>query len=211
MARSAGVRVESFPDVRSCEHPVLRHRPPESSYHVLRGQAVQSRLKRRGIVHSGGGKQVVEDAKEGCCDQALTISESGKDATTIPRNGNPRIDLALPPNSASNAGPRQGWPWPSPREGMLETLQHRNRLTSYGVGFRSFTEAYLDSCGLFKDAVIAILAVIAKPERIRLSEGTKAGLAAARRKGKVLGRRRAVVEVARVASLRSQGLTLRAI
>ncbi len=154
---------------------------------------------------------MVEDAKEGCCDQAPTISESGKDATTIPRNGNPRIDLALPPNSASNAGPRQGWPWPSPREGMLETLQHRNRLTSYGVGFRSFTEAYLDSCGLFKDAVIAILAVIAKPERIRLSEGTKAGLAAARRKGKVLGRRRAVVDVARVASLRSQGLTLRAI
>ena len=93
---------------------------------------------------------------------------------------------------------------------MLETLQHRNRLTSYGVGFRSFTEAYLDSCGLFKDAVIAILAVIAKPERIRLSEGTKAGLAAARRKGKVLGRRRAV-DLARVASLRSQGLTLRAI
>ena len=154
---------------------------------------------------------MVEDAKEGCCDQALTISESGKDATTIPRNGNPRIDLALPPNSASNAGPRQGWPWPSPREGMLETLQHRNRLTSYGVGFRSFTEAYLDSCGLFKDAVIAILAVIAKPERIRLSERTKAGLATARRKGKVLGRRRAVVDVARVASLRSQGLTLRAI
>ena len=137
---------------------------------------------------------MVEDAKEGCCDQALTISESGKDATTIPRNGNPRIDLALPPNSASNAGPRQGWPWPSPREGMLETLQHRNRLTSYGVGFRSFTEAYLDSCGLFKDAVIAILAVIAKPERIRLSERTKAGLATARRKGKVLGRRRAVVD-----------------
>ena len=40
---------------------------------------------------------MVEDAKEGCCDQAPTISESGKDAATIPRNGNPRIDLALPP------------------------------------------------------------------------------------------------------------------
>jgi len=53
--------------------------------------------------------------------------------------------------------------------------------------------------------------VIAKQERIRLSERTKAGLATARRKGKVLGRRRAVVDVARVASLRSQGLTLRAI
>ena len=40
------------------------------------------------------------------------------------------------------------------REGVLETLQHLNRLTSYGVGFRSFTEQYFDSCGIFKDAVI---------------------------------------------------------
>ena len=44
------------------------------------------------------------------------------------------------------------------------------RLTSYGVAYRSFTEQYLDSCGLFKDAVLAILAVIAKQERVRLSE-----------------------------------------
>src|SRR5580698_5666848 len=32
------------------------------------------------------------------------------------------------------------------REGVLETLQHLQRLTSYGVGYRSFTEQYLDSC-----------------------------------------------------------------
>src|SRR2546429_244115 len=31
------------------------------------------------------------------------------------------------------------------REGVLETLQHLNRLTSYGVGYRSFTEQYFDS------------------------------------------------------------------
>lgn len=48
------------------------------------------------------------------------------------------------------------------REGALETLQYLNRLSSYGVGFRSFTEPYLDSCGIFKDAVIAILGTIAK-------------------------------------------------
>ncbi len=34
----------------------------------------------------------------------------------------------------------------------------------------------LDSCGIFKDAVLAILAVIAKQERVRLSERTIAGL-----------------------------------
>src|SRR5260370_30323056 len=44
------------------------------------------------------------------------------------------------------------------REGVLETLQHLNRLTAYGVGYRSFTEQYFDSCGIFKDAVISILA-----------------------------------------------------
>ena len=48
------------------------------------------------------------------------------------------------------------------REGVLETLQHLNRLTSYGVGYRSFTEQYFDSCGIFKDAVIAIIVTVAR-------------------------------------------------
>src|SRR5436853_7338892 len=74
------------------------------------------------------------------------------------------------------------------REGVLETLQHLNRLTSYGVGYRSFTEQYFDSCGVFRDAVIAIVATVAKQERVRISERTRAGLAVARAKGKVLGR-----------------------
>jgi DNA invertase Pin-like site-specific DNA recombinase len=52
------------------------------------------------------------------------------------------------------------------REGALETLQHLNRLTACGVGYKSFTEQYLDSCGVFRDAVISILAVIAKQERV---------------------------------------------
>jgi DNA invertase Pin-like site-specific DNA recombinase len=76
------------------------------------------------------------------------------------------------------------------REGVLETLQHLNRLTSYGVGYRSFAEQYFDSCGIFKDAVIAIMATLAKQERIRMSERTKAGLAQARRNGRQIGRPR---------------------
>ena len=74
------------------------------------------------------------------------------------------------------------------REGVLETLQHLQRLTGYGVGYRSFTELYLDSCGLFKDAVISILATIAKQERVRLSERTIAGLQRAKLAGRVGGR-----------------------
>jgi hypothetical protein len=33
------------------------------------------------------------------------------------------------------------------REGVLETLQHLQTLTPYGVAWKSFTEQYLDSCG----------------------------------------------------------------
>jgi DNA invertase Pin-like site-specific DNA recombinase len=97
------------------------------------------------------------------------------------------------------------------REGVLETLQHLNQLTGYGVCWRSFTEQYLDSCGAFRDAVLAILAVIAKQERIRLSERTKAGLAVARSKGRKLGRPRLQVQSAEIARLRASGLSLRAI
>src|ERR1700730_15917827 len=39
------------------------------------------------------------------------------------------------------------------REGVLETLTYLNRLTAAGVGYRSFTELYFDSCGVFKDSV----------------------------------------------------------
>ncbi|MGC2172456.1 MAG: recombinase family protein [Candidatus Sulfotelmatobacter sp.] len=76
------------------------------------------------------------------------------------------------------------------REGALETLQHLNRLTRYGVQWRSLTEQYLDSTGMFRDAVISILAVVAKQERVRLSERTRAGLERARAEGKQLGRPR---------------------
>ena len=93
------------------------------------------------------------------------------------------------------------------REGVLETLQHLNRLTSYGVNYRSFTEQYFDSCGIFKDAVISILATIAKQERLRISERVRAGLHRARSRGKRLGRPRVVVDRARIGRLRSQGLS----
>ena len=53
------------------------------------------------------------------------------------------------------------------REGVYEKLQHLQRLTSYGVNYKSYTEEYLDSCGIFRDAVIGILATVAKQERIR--------------------------------------------
>jgi DNA invertase Pin-like site-specific DNA recombinase len=74
------------------------------------------------------------------------------------------------------------------REGVLPTLKHLERLNSYGVDWRSYSEQYLDSTGIFKDAVISILATIGKQENIRRSERIHAGLRRARRAGKKLGR-----------------------
>jgi DNA invertase Pin-like site-specific DNA recombinase len=97
------------------------------------------------------------------------------------------------------------------REGVLETLNHLQRLSAAGVGYRSFTEQYLDSCGIFKDAVLAILAVIAKQERVRLSERTLAGLEKARKLGRVGGRPALVLDRERIASMDEEGFTMREI
>lgn len=93
------------------------------------------------------------------------------------------------------------------REGVTETLNHLKRLTSFGVNWRSHTEQYLDSCGVFREAVLAILAAIAKQERVRISERTLAGLARAKAKGKRLGRPKAILDPTSIRELRSRGLS----
>ena len=101
------------------------------------------------------------------------------------------------------------------REGALETLQHLNVLSGYGVGFRSYSEPYLDSCGIFKEALIAILGTIAKQERLRISERVRAGLNRARvhgtRSGQPVGRPKVVFQRAQVLELRNQGKSWREI
>jgi DNA invertase Pin-like site-specific DNA recombinase len=68
------------------------------------------------------------------------------------------------------------------REGVTETLNHLQKLQAFGVQFKSFTEQYLDSTGLFREAIIGFLAAIAKQERVRLSERVKAGQARSQKK-----------------------------
>lgn len=94
------------------------------------------------------------------------------------------------------------------REGVFETLQYLQKLRQYGVGYRSFSEQYLDSCGMFRDAVISILAVIAKQKRVRLSERTLAGLSRDRAQGRIGGRPRVSCDEARLLSLRASGESL---
>jgi len=61
-------------------------------------------------------------------------------------------------------------------------------LDDYNVMYKSYTEQYIDSSGIFKDVIIALLSTLAKQERIRISERVHAGLARARQQGRVGGR-----------------------
>ncbi|MDJ1480289.1 recombinase family protein [Cytophagaceae bacterium YF14B1] len=82
------------------------------------------------------------------------------------------------------------------REGAVKTLHYFQRLEEHSVGFRSLQEPYIDSTGIFKEAIISLLATLAKQERLRISERTKAGLDKARRDGKQIGRKAISEELA---------------
>lgn len=98
------------------------------------------------------------------------------------------------------------------REGVLKTLNYLSDLESTGVQFKSYMERYIDSSGIFKEAILAILATLAKQERIRLSERVKAGLDRARAAGKTIGRPHLPVAVIRqIQDLHAAGLSQRTI
>jgi DNA invertase Pin-like site-specific DNA recombinase len=90
------------------------------------------------------------------------------------------------------------------REGVAETFIHIKKLLDYGVQFESLTEPHFRTTGPAGELMIAIAAWIAKQERIRISERTKAGLAIARAKGHIPGRRPKVFDRDRARSLRNQ-------
>ena len=71
--------------------------------------------------------------------------------------------------------------------------------------FKSYTEQYVDSLGPFSEAIIGLIGAIAEQERIRISERTKAGLARARRAGRLPGPHRMEIDVARVREMRAEG------
>ncbi|WP_350224170.1 recombinase family protein [Pseudarthrobacter sp. fls2-241-R2A-127] len=80
-----------------------------------------------------------------------------------------------------------------------------------GIGFRSLAEPWLDTTSAHGKLIFDMFASLAEYERSRLSERTKAGLAAAKARGRLGGRPRtmtpAKTEAAR--QLRSQGKTLK--
>ena len=90
-------------------------------------------------------------------------------------------------------------------------MKYLSRLSELGIGYRSFTEEYVSTLGVFGDVIISLLATLAKQEAIRVSERTKAGLERARSQGRVGGRPRATVTREQVERLHQGGKSLNAI
>lgn len=65
------------------------------------------------------------------------------------------------------------------RSGTLYTLQKLKELENLRIEWHSYTEPYVSTAGQFKDVVIAVIASVAKAEREKISERTKAGLSRA--------------------------------
>jgi hypothetical protein len=92
-------------------------------------------------------------------------------------------------NLAPNFGRERSAEGAKIRRCMAATVAHLQRLASHGVAFRSFTEEYLSTENeLVRNVLLAVLASLAKLEREKISQRTKAGLERARAAGKPLGR-----------------------
>jgi len=91
------------------------------------------------------------------------------------------------------------------REGVFETFEYIRKLTAHGVKFESYTEAHFRTTGPAGELMLAIAAWIAKQERIRIAERTRAGVERARRQGKHIGRPKSMFRRDLARELRAEG------
>ena len=95
------------------------------------------------------------------------------------------------------------------REGTRKTIHYLQLLDDYGVVYKSYSEQYIDSSGIFKDVIIALLSTLAKQERVRISERVKAGLDKSRKQGRVGGRPTLdESKINRIRKLKSEGVSI---
>lgn len=98
------------------------------------------------------------------------------------------------------------------REGTRKTIQYLQMLDDYGIIYKSYSEQYIDSAGIFKDVIISLLSTLAKQERIRISERVKAGLEKSRQQGKVGGRPNLTdLKIQKIRELKTAGMSIMAI
>jgi DNA invertase Pin-like site-specific DNA recombinase len=75
------------------------------------------------------------------------------------------------------------------REGIRKTIHYLQQLDALGVGFRSYTEPYLNTENeLVRHILLGVLSYFAEYEAKKISQRTKAGLKRARAEGKQIGR-----------------------
>jgi DNA invertase Pin-like site-specific DNA recombinase len=97
------------------------------------------------------------------------------------------------------------------REGVGKTFAHLDRLAHHGVKFESYQEPFFATTGPFGDGLIALFACVAKMERLRISERTKAGVARARAEGKKCGRPAKVFRRDEAKRMKAEGQSFRQI
>jgi len=75
------------------------------------------------------------------------------------------------------------------RAGMKHTIDKLAELENNGISWVSFNEPYVSTENeLARNVVLAVLSSIAKAEREKISDRTKAGIERARKQGKIIGR-----------------------
>lgn len=76
------------------------------------------------------------------------------------------------------------------RAGLEYTVLKLKELKNTGVSWHSYSEPYVNTSDpLVKDIVLAVLSAVARAEREKISERTKAGLRLAKARGKQIGKR----------------------
>ena len=97
------------------------------------------------------------------------------------------------------------------REGTAKVWHYFSLLEQYKVKFISYSEPQFNTDNeISRDILLTVMAVMAKQERIRISERTKAGLAVAKAKGVKLGKPEIPQRIKnQIVELREQGKSYR--
>jgi DNA invertase Pin-like site-specific DNA recombinase len=156
----------------------------------------------------------LDQLREFACKQGwATVAEHVDTATGSGKKNRPQFDAMMLAASQRKFDLLLFWALDRlSREGIVKTLGYLEQLRTWGCGWRSYTQPFLDTGNeMTNGIVLSVLAAVAKQERITLSERTKAGLQRARRAGKQLGRRAVEVDVRAAHRLRAEGLGVRGI
>jgi DNA invertase Pin-like site-specific DNA recombinase len=186
--------------------------------------AIYSRMSKAKTQATG---KALKDLERECLNQLLQLREFGAsrgwtvapeheflDVASGSTNDRPRLNDLLAAARRKEVDLVLFWSidrWT--RTGSRECLNLLYELEVVKCDWLSYSEQWLEGAGSQKDFMVALMANMAKQERLRIGERTKAGLARKRAEGVVLGRPRGtgkIIDASRLSSLRAQGLSSRA-